>query len=198
MPVDVATFTKQIREEGIEAAKQEAEKIINEARTKAQQIIDEANSTIKKMKYDAEKKIEEKLQRSEAELKIIARDIINLVKSKLEEVIKFLLTAKVADILKTEDVLKKIILTIISQQDINKEIEITIGKEISNVIINNILKETNTKFSLKEGLQKIGIEISFKDTPEVVEVSDESITNLIMKYASSELAKILNSEFKSF
>ena len=49
MGIDVATFTKQLREDGIDAARREAEKILADAKAKAEHEKEQAKAAPEKM-----------------------------------------------------------------------------------------------------------------------------------------------------
>ena len=57
MGTDVASFAKQLREDGIEAAKAEAAKILEEAQKKADKLISAAKLEIEKLEQNSEKSL---------------------------------------------------------------------------------------------------------------------------------------------
>ena len=55
MASDVAAFAKQLREEGIDAARQEGEAILSEARSKAAKILEDGDLAAKKIQKDMQR-----------------------------------------------------------------------------------------------------------------------------------------------
>jgi len=192
MPTDVAAFTKQLREDGVEGARQEAEKIISEAKRRAQQIIDEATSAAKELKHDAQEEITRKLQRSEAEMKLAARDLILIVKKKIEAVATGLLLEKVSTSLEAEEVIKMSIAEIIKQQKPGLAWELKTGKALAKSVVEDLFKKAGARVKLAEGLGKAGFELRQADSAEVIEVTDESVVAAFGRLLSPELCKVLD------
>jgi V/A-type H+-transporting ATPase subunit E len=197
MATDVATFTKQLREEGIEAARQEAEKIIAEAKARAQHIIDEAASSVKKMKHDAQEEIAQKVQRSEAEMKLVARDLILMVRKKIEEVAAALLAEKVTEALRSEEVVKDALKALLAQHPGSHDWEVKTGQALAKAAIEDLFKKAGARVKLAEGLQKAGFELRQKDGAQVIEVTDESVVAAFKRLLSPELGKLLEMRLES-
>ena len=201
MATDVAAFAKQLREEGIEAAKQEAERIIAEAKAKAAQIVDEAKSSAAKLHQNAQEEIARKRQRSEAELKLVARDLILTVKGQIEQVAAGLLREKVAKALSTEEVVKASLIELMKNQSTGKEWEMTlgttVGQPLAQAVVGDLFQTTGASVKLSEGFKKAGFQLKGLGGTEVVEVSDESITEAFRRLLSPELQKILDSKIEA-
>ena len=86
MGTDVASFAKQLREDGIEAAKEEAAKILADARKEAEKIIGSAKSEAAKVEKEAQNRIAQNKASSESEMRMVARDIVIGLKKKIEEI----------------------------------------------------------------------------------------------------------------
>jgi V/A-type H+-transporting ATPase subunit E len=198
MATDVAAFAKQLKEEGIEAAKREAETIISEAKAKAGRIIAEANGAAQKMKEDAAAEISRDRQRSEAELRLAARDQILGVKQQIERVASALLKEKVAQALSTEEVVKSALLELVRSQKTGREWELslgpTVGKPLAQAVVDELFKTDGAKVKLAEGLKRAGFELKTHAGTEVIDVSDESVTEVFRRLLSPELQKILDAE----
>ncbi|NLI77937.1 MAG: hypothetical protein GX442_16045 [Candidatus Riflebacteria bacterium] len=197
MATDVASFTKQLREDGIEAARQEADKIIAEAKARAQHLIDEAASSVKKQKHDAQEEIAQKTQRSEAEMKLVARDLILMVKKKIEDVAAALLSEKVAAALSAEDVVKSSLVELLKQHPGNHDWELVTGQSLAKATVEDLFKKAGARVQLTEGLKKAGFELRQKDGAEVLEVTDESVVEAFRRLLSPELGKILDARLES-
>lgn len=192
MAMDVAAFTKQLREDGIEGARLEAEKIIAEAKRRAQHIIDEATSSAKKLKHDAQEEITQKVQRSEAEMKLVARDLILMVKKRIEEVAGGLLLEKVTQVLASDEVIKSALTEIVRQHHDVQDWELTTGRSLAKAAVEDLFKKAGARVKLAEGLKKTGFELRAKDGAEVLEVTDESVVEAFQRLLSPELGKILD------
>ena len=86
MGTDVASFAKQLREDGIEAAKEESAKILADARKEAEKIVNSAKSEAAKVEKEAQTRISQNQNSSESEMRMVARDIIIGLKKKIEEI----------------------------------------------------------------------------------------------------------------
>ena len=76
MGTDVASFAKQLKEDGIEAAKAEAAKILDEAQKKADKIINAAKAESDKLEKETQTRIQQNRTRSEDEMRLVARDLL--------------------------------------------------------------------------------------------------------------------------
>ena len=116
MGTDVASFAKQLREDGIEAAKEEAAKILADARKEAEKIVNTAKSDAAKVEKEAQARIAQNQSSSESEMRMVARDIIIGLKKKIEEIGTALLKDKVAESLNDKDILKVAITELLKNQ----------------------------------------------------------------------------------
>ncbi|MFZ5950737.1 MAG: hypothetical protein ACOYXC_08525 [Candidatus Rifleibacteriota bacterium] len=197
MGTDVAAFAKQLKEDGIDAAKKEAESILAEARKEAKKLLDSAKTEIEKMEKDAEGRIAQKRANSEAEIHLAARDLMNSFRKRIEEVGSQLLKGKVAEALNDKDVVKNAISELLKTQKTGQEWELalgaTLGKSLADVVV-NLFKAEGATVKLGEELKKAGFEIKAGKGNEVIEVTEESITDSFKKLLSPELKKILEAK----
>ncbi|MBF0395274.1 MAG: hypothetical protein HQK78_00705 [Desulfobacterales bacterium] len=198
MITDVVTFAKQLKEDGIVAGREEAEKIILEAKNKADQIIEEANNLSQKLKIEAEDEIGRRKKRSEAELKLAARDLILNVKGSIENIAFALLKEKVSEVLSSEEVIKSALIEVIKTQKAGRDWELSlgtaIGKPLSKVVVEDLFKKAGAKVKVSEGFKKAGFELKSLSGTEVIEISDESMTETFRRLLSPELQKIIDSK----
>lgn len=201
MATDVAAFAKQLKEEGIDAARQEAERIIAEAQAKAAQMIEEAKSSVQKIHQEAQEEIARQRQRSEAELKLVGRDLILNVKQQIEGVAVSLLREKVGKALSTEEVLRNALSELIKSQKTGKEWEVTlgptIGQPLAQAVVEDLFKESEAQIRLADGFMKAGFQMKTAGGSEVIEISDESVTEAFRRLLSPELQKILDSKIEA-
>ncbi len=195
MGIDVASFAKQLVEDGIDAAKAESEKIIAEAKKNAEVIISNAKSDALKLHEEAENKIAQSKQRSEAELQLAARDAINSVKKSIEQAGTSLLKDKVAEVVNEKEVLTNAINELLKNQSSgNSDWEINLSKNLSKPLadlVTNLFKNNGAKVKLSQELNKAGFELTAGSSNEVIEITDESVAESFKKLLSPELKKIV-------
>jgi cell division septum initiation protein DivIVA len=86
---DAAAFARQLRQDGIEAARAEAADIIKEARAQAAEIVQHAREAAGKTREEALSEIERDRQRFSAEIRLLARDTMLSVKRDIERLADF-------------------------------------------------------------------------------------------------------------
>lgn len=197
MGTDVAAFAKQLKEDGIDAAKNEAEGILAEARKEADKLLKEAKTEIEKMEKDAEARIAQKRQNSEAEIQLAARDLMSSFRKRVEVVGCKLLQGKVAEALNEEETVKNAISELLKTQKSGQEWELALGDKIGKSLAKTVVslfkgKEATVK--LVEELKRAGFELRTQDGNEVIEVTEDSVTESFKRLLSSELKKILEAQ----
>ncbi len=196
MASDVAAFAKQLREEGIEAAKQESEAILSDARSKAAKIIEEAESAAQKTQQEMQDAVARSRQRSEAELKLVARDLILKIKQQIEQVAAWLLKDKVAKALSVEDTLKTALIEVVKSNQSGKNWELSlgpvVGEPLAKVVVESLFREAGAEVKLTEGFKKAGFTLTSQSGSQVIEVSDDSLTDAFRSLLSPELQKMLD------
>ncbi len=194
MGTDVAAFAKQLKEDGIDAAKKEAENILAEARKEAKKLLENAKSEIEKMEKDAEGRIAQKRANSEAEIQLAARDLMNSFRKRIEEVGTGLLKGKVAENLNDKEVVKNAISELLKTQKTGQEWELALGEKLGKALADTVaalFKAEGATVKLTEELKKAGFELKAAKGNEVIEVTEDSISESFKKLLSPELKKIL-------
>lgn len=194
MGTDVAAFAKQLKEDGIEAAKKEGEKIIAEARKQAEKIIHDGKLEIEKFEKEAQERIDQHKQRSEAEMQLVARDLINGVRKQIEEAASSLLRVKVAEGLNDQEVIKSAISELVKTIDKGHDWEVSLGEKIAKPlasVVPALFAAKDAKVTLSNSLKKAGFEIKKVDGGEVIEVTEESVTAAFSNFLSPELKKLV-------
>lgn len=197
MGTDVAAFAKQLKEDGIDAAKKEAEGILAEARKEAKKLLDSAKSEVEKMEKDAESRIAQKRTNSEAEIQLAARDLMSSFRKRIEEVGTQLLKGKVAENLNDKEVIKNAISDLLKTQKTGQEWELALGEKLGKSladIVNSLFKAEGASVKLVEELKKAGFELKASQGNEVIEVTEDSISESFKKLLSPELKKILDAQ----
>ncbi|MBI3038354.1 hypothetical protein HYY75_04770 [bacterium] len=196
MITDVASFAKQLKEEGIEVARKEGEIILSQARKQASEIENGAVESAKKRISEAEDEIKRLRQRSEAELKMVARDLILDVKRRIEEIATFLLSQKASNLLSTESVLKEALSELIKNQKQGRSWDLALsqatGKSIAESVVQNIFREHQAEVRLVEGLKVSGFELRDPKGGQVIEVTELSVAEAFRKIMSPDLEKLLD------
>lgn len=194
MGTDVASFAKQLKEDGIEAAKAEAAKILEEAQKKADKIINAAKAESDKLEKETQTRIQQNRTRSEDEMRLVARDLLINFRKKIEEVGVGLLQGQVAEALNSEDVIKTAITELLKEQSSGKNWEVSLsdklGESLAQVVL-SMFKAKGADAKLGETLSKAGFEVRHGN--EVFEVTEDSITDSFKKLLSPALKKLLES-----
>lgn len=192
MATDVAAFAKVLREEGIEAAKEEAAKILEEAQKKADKIINSAKSDAEKIEKDANNQIQQNKMRAEDEMRLASRDLLISFRKQIEEVGNSLLEEKTAEVLNSEEIIKTAVMEILKNQDNSGDWEISFSNKIAEPVAASVLamfKSQGAQAKLGKALNKAGFEV--KHGSEVFEVTEESIAESFKKLLSPAFKKLL-------
>ena len=194
MGTDVASFAKQLREDGIEAAKAEAAKILAEARNEAEKIINSAKAEAAKVEKEAQNRIAQNRASSESEMRLVARDVVIGFKKKIEDVGTALLNDKVADALNDKEVIKTAIVELLKNQQAGQAWEVSLGAKIAEPLADVVcatFRENGATAKLAGELKKAGLEARVAGENEVFEVTEESVTEAFRRLLSPELKKLL-------
>ena len=194
MGTDVASFAKQLKEDGIEAAKAEAAKILDEAQKKADKIINAAKAESDKLEKETQTRIQQNRTRSEDEMRLVARDLLISFRKQIEKVGVNLLQGQVAEALNDGEVIKTAITELLKEQSSGKNWEVSLsgklGPNLAQVVV-NMFKAKGADAKLGEALLKAGFEVRHGN--EVFEITEDSITESFKKLLSPELKKLLES-----
>jgi V/A-type H+-transporting ATPase subunit E len=194
MGTDVATFARQLKEDGIAAARTEAAKILADARKEAEKIISQAKAEAGRMEKEAQTRIQSERHRSEDEMKLVARDLVNSFRKRIEEAGTRLLKAKVSDSLNDKEVIRNAIAELLKNQKTGQEWEVSLGTVIAKPLADTVValfKEKGAVAKLGEELAKAGFEMKTTGGSEVFEVTEVSVTDSFRKLLSPELKKFL-------
>ncbi len=194
MGTDVATFARQLREDGIEAAKTEAAKILADARKEAEKIVNAARTEAAKVEKETQARIQQNRYRSEDELRLVARDLINTFRKKIEETGTRLLKGKIAEGLNDKEIIRTAITELLKNQQSGQKWEITLGAKIAKPLaeaVAAVFRENGAAVQLTGEMAKAGFEMRAAGGNEVFEVTEESVTETFRKLLSPELKKLL-------
>ena len=194
MGTDVATFAKQLKEDGIAAAKNEAAKILADARKEAEKIINQSRTESAKVEKEAQTRIQAERHRSEDEMKLVARDLTSSFRKQIEEAGTKLLKSKVADALNDKEIINNAIAELLKNQKTGQEWEVSLGAKIAKPLADTVValfKEKGATAKLADELARAGFEMHTTGGNEVFEVTEESVTDSFKKLLSPELKKFL-------
>ena len=195
MGTDVAAFARQLKEDGIEAARQEAEKILSEANSKALSIIEEAKKQVEKREKEQEAEIAVRRQRMEAELRLVARDLIIEVRQRVEQIAVLLLKTEVSKALSDKKIVESAISKLVDAYAGKTDWRIALGtetrKRLAEHAVNDLFKRKSANVTLVEGLKQAGFELSQGKSSEVIELSEDSVSEAFRQLMSVELSRII-------
>ena len=201
MGIDVTTFTKQLREEGIDAVRHEAEKILADAKAKADHEKEQAKTAARRMVQEGEAEIARHRQKVEAELRLAARDLILDVKKRLENLTRALLQPVVAEKLSAADVVESSIKELLKTQKTGREWEIAlgpvVGAKLTQAVLSDLFKNAGARVKLGENLKTAGFTMRDASSGEVIELSESSVSEAFGRLIAPELRALLDKAEKS-
>jgi V/A-type H+/Na+-transporting ATPase subunit E len=200
----VQELITQIRDEGVQAGKQESEKLLGEAKGKAASIVAKAKAEAKQALDEAQRAIAAERANALEALKLAARDTVIRLGTDVRKAFEAHVRRLVAAELKDEDVLRDIILAIAgkgaSGLPKHRDIEILLG-EVSPAegeqkgkpeaeddrVKHFILKVTRSM--LREGIElkpfpqkTTGIKVRLKKDDLEIDLTDKAVTDLLMEH----------------
>lgn len=194
---DAAAFARQLKEDGIEAARAEAANILSEARAQAAEILQQAQAAAGKTRAEALAAIERERQRFFTEIRLTARDTMLSVRQDIERVAAHLLRMKISEALATDEVVRTAIVELIKDPPPGKEWEISfgprVGKALVETVVNDLFKGREASIALREELHRTGLEFRAGGGGEVLELSEESVAEAFRQIMSPELNRLIDS-----
>jgi V/A-type H+-transporting ATPase subunit E len=194
---DVAAFARQLRQDGIDAARAEAERILAEAQAQAAALLQEAGAAAEKAQAEARAAIERERRRFAVELGMTVRDAMLQTRQQIERVVLRLLQAKIADALATDEVVRTAITELIRNPAPGSAWEIAfgprIGKDLVAVAVSDLFKGREGSIALIEEFGRSGLEFRSAGGAEVLELSEESVAEAFRRMLSPELTRLIDS-----
>jgi F0F1-type ATP synthase membrane subunit b/b' len=115
MAETIESFVAKLRQEGVEAGRQEAEKLRAAARREADQVLAQAHTQARKIADDARAQADATLARSKSDLELAARDVALGLREVLSRAIREVLRAGAEKPLTDTDFLSKLLYDIVMQ-----------------------------------------------------------------------------------
>ena len=183
----------------LEPAQKKAGEIIENAKMEAENIKNEANQKAKEIIQNTEKEVQRNQRAYRASLTLAFRQSIEQLKQEIEkklfnENLEELIHEKIIDINTIKDLVCAII-EAIKKDGMDTDFSIVISKNIpkeklSSLLTSDILQKLKEKDFLIEDFEG-GIKIRFHKTKIVMEITEESIKDLIVKYIRKDFRKLL-------
>jgi vacuolar-type H+-ATPase subunit E/Vma4 len=200
MPQNIESFVKTLEAEGVDAGRKAAEKIEADAKAQAEKIIAEGKAKAESIIALANAEAEKIKTRLNSSLELAARDVVFMLREKLSRQITSLLNLNVNKSLGSEETLAGILREVIpayAKADAKQQvIQLNISNDIKMKLLEGAigeltdsLKNNNIKIDVRQNLAKAGFE--YKINGSTVEVSTESVTELLAELIDPELAKFL-------
>ncbi|MFO7891466.1 MAG: hypothetical protein R6V04_14135 [bacterium] len=196
MDTKLDNIIEKIKKEGVEDAQKQADKKIKEAHKDADKIIKEAKNKADKIVSNAKKEIKKMEATSEVSLKQASRDTMLQVKNSIIGLFDNAFKRQVSSAL-TPDFIKKLIIKIVEEWEKGDIEEVKLNKKDKKKVEELLL--SSLKKDMKEGITiqvdkeiSQGFRIGLKDEDVYYDFTEESITDLVMKYLNPRLREILD------
>lgn len=200
MPTNLEAFVKTLESEGVDAGKKAAQKIEAEAQRNAEQIIAQGKVQAEQIIEKANSEAKTIKSRMDSSLKLAARDAILMLREKIREQLNNLLRLNVDKSLGNEqivtDILRQVIPAYAKASADKQKIEMNVSGNLQSNLLEGVLQELknslqgqNVEVDVKHNLAKAGFE--FKVEGSTVEVSTESVTEMLAEMIDPDLQKFL-------
>ena len=198
MDTDVAAFARQLRQDGIEAAKADAERILADARGQAALIQRQAREVAAATQAEAQAAISRERQRFAIELGMAARDAMLRTRQDIERVVMRLLRTRIDGALAADEIVRKAIVELIGSAAPGRAWEIAVGpglgRELVEAAVSDLLKGRAATVAVVEEFGRSGLEFRVADGGEVLELSEASVAEAFRRLISPELARLIDSQ----
>lgn len=191
---DVAAFAQQLKQDGIDAARAEADKIVADARQQAAAIVSEAKQQAQKLVSEAETQGKRYRERCDADLQLAARDLVLMVKARLEKVLTALLAKEAARALESRPVLEEAILAMVRAGG-KGEWQVSLGEKTAAAFgpdgVQKLLSGGDAKLLVKGHLREAGFELRPPDGSEIHELTESSVAEQFRRLLAPALGKLV-------
>jgi len=194
---DVAAFARQLRQDGVDAAKADAERILAEARSEAEEIKRQGLEAAAAARAEAQSGIEGERRRFAAEISMAARDTMLQTRQEIERVVMRLMRAKISGALATDEVVRTAIVELIRNPEAGSAWEIVVGPRIGKALVeaavSDVFKGREAAIAVMEEFGGDGLEFRTAGGSEVLELSEESVAEAFRRMLSPELNRLIDS-----
>ena len=201
MAETIESFVAKLRQEGVEAGRQEAEKLRADARKEANQVLAQARDQARRITEDAQAQADATLARSRTDLELAARDVTLRLREALTRALREVLRTGAEKPLTDADFLSKLLYDIVMQYvqaDIgeNATIKINVPPEVQQKLTGWALQHLhkrpdmgNISLDLKGTLAEAGFVYQADEAN--VEVTLSSVVDALSELISPNLRDIL-------
>jgi len=203
MGATLESFVERLKADGVEAGRQAAEAIRREAEEQAAQRLREAEAEAQRIIAAAQAEREKILARTQTELQLAARDTIHRLREALEKGLQQVLLQAAETHLQDEGLLRDLIREIVCQYakaDAEQEDVITIN--LSEPIRRRLSEWAIGAFHNPDCPQELSVELhgaltgagfEYRLSGGTIEVTPESVVEVLLEMVSSEVQKLLQS-----
>lgn len=191
MEISVQDLLDKINKEGTEAALKEKDRIITEAKKEADQIVSQAKASAEKIVFDANKKAEDTVKQGEVSLSQAARNVVLNLREEMLTLLSKILNENVKKTIKADDYVAiiKEALNLTSGENPTVELSSMLFKSTAEKLTSEIKNDVKENSTLKSGFR-----LTLKDGKAYYDFTDKEIFDLLSKYLSDGMNKVLSSK----
>ena len=191
MEISVQDLLDKINKEGTEAALKEKDRIITEAKKEADQIVSEAKASAEKIVSDANQKAEDTVKQGEVSLSQAARNVVLNLREEMLALLSKVLNENVKRTIKADDYIAiiKEALNLTSGENPTVELSSMLFKSTAEKLTTEIKNDVKENTTLKSGFR-----LTLKDGKAYYDFTDKEILDLLSKYLSDGMNKVLLSK----
>ncbi len=195
----IRKISDHIKANVLDPAEKEKERLIEEGKEERARIITEAEEESRKIIEQAENHAKQLNASLESALRLSAQQAIPALKLSIEtEILKDTIQDPVGEVLDKQELLKDIIRQIVAkyvENDFSGGVEMLLSAEnrekLSDYMHSEIFEKLKGGISLTEESGISGCKVIFKDRRIMIELSDESVTELLAGYLRPEIRTYL-------
>jgi V/A-type H+-transporting ATPase subunit E len=210
MAQTIDSFISRLRAEGVEAAKKEAEEIRRQAQQEADEIVRNAKAEAQRILQEAERQRSITLERTRTDLELAARDVLGHLRVTLNRALTAILEEAAAAAFADPEFLKNLILQVVKEYAAAEvrgqaPLSIRVPEGMEAQLREWILTQCRQLGGESGGAQfvpsvagvlsKAGFE--YKISSGTVEVTPESVVNLLGEILTPELQAIMERAIKA-
>jgi len=195
MEAQLENLIEKLKAEGVQAAQQKSSKIISDADKEAEKIIEKAKSEAKKILEHAKQETEKFKASAESAIKQAARDLILLLKEKIEGLFNRSLKNQIKVSLEP-DFIKELIIKFVDQSKTQNTVEVIINESEKEKLVaflqSSLKKELENEVEIKTSnrIDK-GFRIGIKEQDVYYDFTEESISAALKEFLNPALARLL-------
>ena len=194
-------LTKQIYQEGVEKAKNEADKIIASAKEEKDQILKIANQQAQKIVNTSKEYSQDLKKRAESEVRMASQQSLTILKQKIEELIcSDIAKSSAKEVFSDQDFIKKILETVITKwaeegcrdEDILVKLPKNSKKDMQDFFSHKVKQKLDKGITVDfDQNLKSGFTISPKDGSYRIGFTEEDFQELIEQFLRSQIKEFL-------